>query len=100
MVAIPKVSVVLPVYNGARYLREALASVFAQTFQDFEIICVDNGSTDSTPEILQEFDGRIRVIRQSNLGPCGGRNVGVSVATAPYVAFLDHDDRWYPHKLE
>lgn len=96
----PKVSVVLPVYNGERYLREALDSVFTQTFRDFEVICVDNGSTDGTPAILQEFGGKVRVIRQSRVGPCGARNIGVKESMAPYVAFLDHDDRWYPHKLE
>ncbi|MDE3242947.1 MAG: glycosyltransferase family 2 protein [Nitrospirota bacterium] len=96
----PQVTVVLPVYNGARYIREALDSVFAQTFRDFEVICIDNGSTDETRSILEGYGERIRVLRRENRGPCGGRNEGVRKATAQYIAFLDHDDCWYPRKLE
>lgn len=96
----PQVSVVLPVYNGARYIKEALDSVLAQTFRDFEVICVDNGSTDETTSILEGYGARIRVVRLENRGPCGGRNEGVRVAAAQYIAFLDHDDYWYPRKLE
>lgn len=96
----PKVSVIIPVYNGERYLKEALDSVFAQTFQDFEVICINNGSTDRTASIVEEYGRQVRMITLANVGPCGARNIGVREATAPYVAFLDHDDRWYPHKLE
>lgn len=96
----PQVTVVLPVYNGARYIKEALDSVFAQTFRDFEVICIDNGSTDETRSILEGYGERVRVLRRENRGPCGGRNEGVRKATAQYIAFLDHDDYWYPRKLE
>lgn len=96
----PQVAVVLPAYNGARYIKEALDSVFAQTFRDFEVICVDNGSTDDTRSILEGYGERIRVVPLANCGPGGGRNEGVRKATAPYIAFLDQDDYWYPRKLE
>lgn len=96
----PKVSVVVPVYNGERYLREALDSMFAQTFQDFEAICVDDGSSDDSLALIREYGSRVRVLSQPNAGGCAARNEGVRQAVAPYVAFLDQDDRWYPRKLE
>lgn len=95
-----KVGVVIPVYNGERFLREALDSVFVQTFQDFEVICVDDGSTDGSLEIIRSYGSRVTVISQTNAGGCAARNAGVRRATAPYIAFLDQDDRWYPRKLE
>ncbi|MEW6544055.1 MAG: glycosyltransferase [Nitrospirota bacterium] len=96
----PKVSVVVPVYNGERYLREALDSVFAQTFRDYEVVCVDDGSKDGSLDILQSYGTKVTVLRQVNQGACAARNAGVQATSAPYVAFLDQDDRWYPHKLE
>jgi glycosyltransferase involved in cell wall biosynthesis len=96
----PRVSVVMPVHNGARYLAEALESVFAQTFRDFEVIVVDDGSTDETPAILRGYGDRLAVISREQGGACAARNLGVERTAAPYVAFLDHDDRWYPRKLE
>lgn len=96
----PDVSVVIPVYNGARYLDEALESVFAQTFNDYEVICVDDGSTDSSSAVLRRYGHRLAVISQANTGQGGARNTGVRHATGTYVAFLDQDDRWYPHKLQ
>src|SRR3989442_1595204 len=95
-----KVGVVIPVYNGERFLREALDSVFVQTFQDFEVICVDDGSTDGSLEIIRSYGSRVTVISQTNAGGCAARNAGVRRATAPDIAFLDQDDRWYPRKLE
>ena len=96
----PKVSIVVPIYNGERYLREALDSVFAQTFQDFAVICVDDGSTDKSPDLLREYGSKVTVLQQRNKGACVARNAGARAATAPYIAFLDQDDRWYPRKLE
>jgi glycosyltransferase involved in cell wall biosynthesis len=96
----PKVGVVIPVYNGERFLREALDSVFVQTFQDFEVICVDDGSTDGSLEMIRSYGSRVTVISQTNAGGCAARNAGVRRSTAPYIAFLDQDDRWYPRKLE
>ena len=95
----PLVSVVIPVYNGERFLRESLESVFAQTFQDYEIVCVDDGSTDGSCALLKQYDERLRVIQQANAGQSAARNVGVRQATGSFVAFLDQDDRWYPSKL-
>lgn len=96
----PTVSVVIPVYNGARYLREALESVFAQTYTDYEVVCVDDGSTDASIDILKGFGSRIAFVQQRNAGGCAARNEGVRRSSGPYVAFLDQDDRWYPRKLE
>lgn len=96
----PTVSVVVPVYNGERYLKEALDSVFAQTFRDFEVICVDDGSNDGSTTILHEFHNRVKVLQQPNAGQGAARNAGARIAKANYLAFLDQDDRWYPHKLE
>jgi glycosyltransferase involved in cell wall biosynthesis len=95
----PKVSVVMPVYNGERFLRESLDSIFAQTFREFEVICVDDGSTDNSAAVLEPYGQRIRVVRQQNAGQSAARNVGVTLATGQYVAFLDQDDLWYPPKL-
>ena len=95
----PLVSVVIPVYNGERFLRESLESVFAQTFQDYEIICVDDGSTDGSCALLKQYGARVRVVQQANAGQSAARNAGVRQATGAFVAFLDQDDRWYPPKL-
>ena len=95
----PLVSVVIPVYNGERFLNESLESVVAQTFQDYEIICVDDGSTDGSCALLNHYGARVRVIQQANAGQSAARNAGVQQATGAFVAFLDQDDRWYPFKL-
>ena len=94
----PIVSVVIPVYNGENYLRLALESVVGQTFQDFEIIVVDDGSKDSTPDIAQSFD-RVRYVRQENAGVAAAVNHGISLARGRYFAWLSHDDLWAPEKL-
>ena len=93
-----KVSVIIPVYNTEKYLRECLDSVVNQTLKDIEIICVDDGSTDSSLEILQEYktkDNRIKVLTQPNSGSGPARNNGIMSATGEYVAFMDADD-YYP----
>lgn len=95
----PKVSVVIPVYNGERFLADALQSVVNQTFRDLEIIVVDDGSTDGTGKIVRQFPGPISYHRQENQGAGVARNVGVSLAQGEWVAFLDADDVWYPEKL-
>ena len=94
------VSVVIPVYNGERFLRESLESVFAQTYQDYEIVCVDDGSKDASLAILNEYRDRIKVVQQANTGQAGARNAGAKTGIGKYLAFLDQDDRWYPQKLE
>jgi glycosyltransferase involved in cell wall biosynthesis len=94
------VSVIIPAYNYARFLREAIDSALAQTRPALEVIVVDDGSTDATPEVLSAYGDRIRVLRQKNAGVAAARNAGIAAARGDSVAFLDSDDAWYPRKLE
>lgn len=99
----PAVSVVIPVYNVERFLRECVDSVLNQTMQDFEIILVDDGATDSSGAICDEYgrqDPRIRVIHQENGGLSAARNTGLDAASGEYVYFLDSDDYIEPYSLE
>lgn len=97
----PLISVVIPAYNAARTLNATVLSVFEQSVQDFEIIIVDDGSKDNTVEIAEAIgDSRVQVIRQTNGGASAARNTGIKAARGEYVAFLDADDLWMPHKLE
>jgi len=97
----PKVSVIMPVYNGELFVEQALDSLFAQSFQDWELIIVDDGSTDSTPQILRRLkDERVKVIRQDNSGEATARNTGLENAKGEYIAFLDADDSYLPNALE
>jgi len=96
----PEVSVIIACYNGERFLRETLESVFAQTLQDLEIILVDDGSTDSTASMAsQVVDPRFSYMYQANQGPAAARNEGLKASCAPFVAFLDADDLWQPDML-
>ncbi len=91
-----KFSVIVPVYNAEKYLRECLDSILAQTYHDFELILADDGSTDRSPAICGEYaerDGRVRVIRQSNSGVVKARQIGVEAARGEYLVFVDADDR-------
>lgn len=93
----PGISVVIPAFNYAHYLPEAVASVLAQTFTNLELLIVDDGSTDPTPEVCARFsDPRVRTIRQPNAGLSAARNTGLHAARFPAVAFLDADDCWEP----
>jgi len=97
----PKVSVVIPAYNAIAYLPETIASALQQSFQDFEILVVDDGSTDGTCEWIANLaDSRVRAIAQSNGGCASARNHGIREAKGDYIAFLDADDIWEPQKLE
>ncbi len=98
----PAVSVVLPTYNRAPVLPRAIDSVLAQTYHDFELIIVDDASTDRTAEILAGYDDPriVRLRLRRNSGPCEARNRGIHEARGRYVAFQDSDDEWYPDKLE
>jgi glycosyltransferase involved in cell wall biosynthesis len=94
----PLVSVIIPVYNGARFLRAAVESVFAQTYRPFEVIVVDDGSADDSGDIAQSFPD-VRYMRQENQGVAAARNNGIEAARGEFFAFLDQDDLWAPEKL-
>lgn len=98
----PTVSVVIPTYNHAQYICETLESVFAQTYTDFEVIVVNDGSPDETADVLQPYidAGQIRYVEQRNQGQSAARNHGLSLARGEFVAFLDDDDLWPTDKLE
>ena len=95
----PKVSVVIPVFNGAGVIGETIESVLNQTFRNHEIIVVDDGSTDGSGEVLKQFSKHITLCRQQNQGVAITRNRGISIAKGEWIAFLDQDDLWYPQKL-
>lgn len=98
-----KISLIIPVYNVEKYLKRCLDSVLAQTFKDFEAICVDDGSQDSSHEILTDYamrDKRIRIYTQENKGLSGARNTGLDAASGEWITFLDSDDFLPAHALE
>jgi len=101
-VALPRVSVVIPTWNRRRHLEEAIASVLAQTYTDYEIVVVDDGSTDDTRSWLEgrATDGRVVALHQENRGSSSARNAGLRAARGELIAFLDSDDLWLPRKLE
>jgi glycosyltransferase involved in cell wall biosynthesis len=94
-----KFSIIIPTYNRSNVIGEALDSVSAQTFQNYEVIVVDDGSTDDTCEALKPYADRIRYFKQLNKGPAAARNRGVVESRGEYIAFLDSDDLWYFDKL-
>jgi len=93
------IAVIIPTYNYARGIHQAIASALNQTLPPVEVIVVDDGSTDDTRKILDTYGSRIRYLYQQNRGASAARNAGVRDATCEWVAFLDHDDEWYPTKL-
>ncbi len=99
MTTTPTVSVIIPTYNRAGMLKEAIDSVLAQDYSDFELIVVDDGSTDETPQILNCYGGKIKPVRQRNQGVSAARNRGIAAASGGVMAFLDSDDLWLPGKL-
>ncbi len=99
----PKLSIVIPVYNTEKYLHKCIDSVLAQTFTDYELILVDDGSKDSSPAICDEYaakDSRIRVIHQENAGACLARKAGIAIAVGDYIGFVDSDDYIEPDMYE
>lgn len=94
----PSVSVVVPVHNGERYLKDAIESILRQDYQPFEVIAVDDGSTDGSRAIIDAFPD-IRYIYQPNAGVASARNAGIAAARGELIAFLDQDDWWAPNKL-
>jgi glycosyltransferase involved in cell wall biosynthesis len=95
----PKVSVLIPVYNGQEFISSAVDSALAQHDVPVEVIVIDDGSTDDTPRLLSQYGDRIRVLRQKNGGHVNARNNGAKIATGQWLAFLDADDLWRPEKL-
>jgi glycosyltransferase involved in cell wall biosynthesis len=93
------VSVIIPTHNRAAFLARAVDSVLAQTYGNFELIVVDDGSTDETPRLLAGYGGKLTLLRQENRGPAAARNLGIRQARYPLLAFLDSDDRFLPEKL-
>lgn len=99
----PEISVIIPVYNTEQYLSRCIDSVLAQSFKTFELILVDDGSTDSSPDIIREYakkDGRIRVLTQKHANAGAARNFGITCAEGNYISFLDSDDFFEPDMLE
>ncbi len=96
----PRFYVVIPTYNRAQLLRACLESIFIQTYRNFEVIVVDDGSTDDTPAVLAQYKDRVHTIRQVNQGQATARNTGIDAARGDYIAFLDCDDVWFPWTLE
>src|SRR5260370_23775946 len=95
----PQVSVIIPVYNGEKYIAQALDSVFAQTFRDFEIIVIDDGSTDGTEAILRHYGDKIVYLKNDHGGPAFRRNPGISVARGGLLGFLRAHNTWLPPQL-
>ncbi len=96
----PRVSVIIPAFNMEAYILECISSVLGQTYTDFELIVVDDGSTDRTAEVVAQCSHRVRLIRQANRGQPRARNAGILAAQGELVAFLDADDVWLPEYLE
>jgi glycosyltransferase involved in cell wall biosynthesis len=96
----PLVSVIVPVYNGERFLAEALDSVCAQGYSPLEVIVVDDGSTDQTAKVVDKFKDKVVYFFQQNSGPAAARNKGIASARGAFIAFLDADDLWAPNKVE
>lgn len=95
----PKVSVVIPAYNAEAYIVETLESVFSQTYTNYEVIVVDDGSTDGTLELLRGYVGKIKLVTKANGGPASARNLAIKHARGEFIAFLDSDDLWVEDKL-
>ena len=93
-------SIIIPTFNRSELLYRALNSVFMQTYSDYEVIVIDDGSTDGTAEMLQKNFTQVRYFYQSNKGVSASRNKGLELAKGRWIAFLDSDDEWLPHKLE
>lgn len=96
----PKVSIIIPTYNQARFITNTINSILEQTYKDFEIVVINDGSTDNTNEQLEKLGNKIKVINQENSERAIARNNGVKNSNGKYLAFVDSDDIWKPHKLE
>lgn len=94
------VSVIIPTYNGMKYIKQAINSAINQTLPAYEIIVIDDGSTDKSKEIINAYGDQINYIQQNNKGAAGAYNTGIKAASGDYIAFLEHDDIWLPNKNE
>ena len=94
------ISVIIPTFNRASLLKKAIESVLSQTYKDFELIVIDDGSSDETPSLISSYASSIKYIKQNNKGPAGARNVGIKNSSGEFVAFLDSDDWWDKEKLQ
>ena len=101
---LPKISVILPIFNGEKFIAQCLENLLSQTLREIEIIVINDGSTDNTGKVLQEFttqDSRIVIVEQENQGAGMARNAGLKIAKGEFIAFMDSDDRFYaPNTLE
>ena len=95
----PKVSIIIPTYNRFQFLTDAIESVLSQNYSDFELIVVDDGSTDGTDKFLKQYKNNIKIITQKNTGVSAARNKGIKYCDGKYIALLDSDDYWMPGKL-
>lgn len=95
----PLISCIVPVYNGEKYLAEALDSIWRQTYRPIEVIVADDGSTDQSAAVVKQCGHEVRYLKQPNAGPAAARNLGLSAAQGEFIAFLDADDLWHPEKL-
>ena len=95
----PLISIIVPTFNRSHFLSTTLNSILNQKYQNFELIVVDDGSTDNTPEILKKYNNKLTIIRQENKGVSSARNLGITKAKGEYIAFCDSDDLWLPQKL-
>lgn len=104
MIQNPLISIIIPAYNAEKFIAKTLDSVLAQTYKNYELIVVDDGSSDKTAEVVEEYlkknDMHGMCIRQQNKKIAGARNTGIRAASGPWIALLDHDDLWFPQKLE
>lgn len=103
MISDIKVSIIMPVYNAKNYIEVAITSIIKQTYKNFELIIIDDGSTDGTANICKKFAkyyNNVRYYKQNNLGTCAARNKGIELATGEYIAFSDHDDEYISNYLE
>jgi glycosyltransferase involved in cell wall biosynthesis len=96
----PEVSVIIPTYNSSRYLTQAVDSILGQSFKDYEVLVIDDGSTDDTQAVMRRYGSPVRYIHKENGGVSTARNRGIAESRGRYVAFLDADDTWFPDKLE
>lgn len=94
-----KVSIIIPAYNGERFIAEAINGVLTQTYENYEVIVVDDGSTDKTSDVVNQYSDRVKYLSQTNQGVAASRNFGFRASVGEYIAFLDQDDVFFPHKL-